>query len=79
MIYDAVIFDLFGTLIDNASPENRFRLFRDPAVGLGGDPDVFATAWLGIYRDRATGRFGGVANEVRHVCDLLGLEAIQFT
>lgn len=75
--YDAVIFDLFGTLIDNASPEQRVRLFREPAVGLGSDPDEFASAWLGIYRDRATGRLGGVANEIRHVCDVLGLEPTQ--
>jgi putative hydrolase of the HAD superfamily len=72
--YDAVIFDLFGTLIDNASPDQLRRLFRDPATGLGGDPDEFATAWLGIYHDRAVGRLGSVANEIRHVCDLVGLQ-----
>lgn len=77
MNYDAVIFDLFGTLIDNASPEGIRRLFRDPAVGLGGDTDEFMSAWLGIYHDRAVGRLGGVANEIRHVCGLLGLEPTQ--
>lgn len=75
--YDAVIFDLFGTLIDNASPNGIVRLFRDPAIGLGGDPDEFMAAWLGIYHDRAIGRLGGVANEIRHVCNLLGLDVAQ--
>lgn len=77
MNYDAVIFDLFGTLIDNASPEQLISLFRDPAVGLGVDLDEFMAAWLGIYGDRAIGRLGGVANEIRHVCGLLGIEPTQ--
>lgn len=72
MNYSAVIFDLFGTLIDNASPEDLVRLFRDPAVGLGGDADEFAQAWISIYSDRAVGRLGGVENEIRHVCRMLG-------
>ncbi len=75
--HDAVIFDLYGTLIDNASPEDRGRMFRDPAVGLTDRLEEFRDAWLGIYHDRSVGRLGGVANEIRHVCGLLGLSPTQ--
>ncbi len=72
MTYDAVLFDLFGTLIDNASPEQRVRLFRDPAADLNCDPDEFMNAWLGIYHDRSIGRLGSVENEISEVCGQLG-------
>ena len=70
--FDAVIFDLFGTLIDNASPEQLVRLFRDPAADLNCDPDEFMKAWLGIYQDRAIGRLGSVENEISEICGQLG-------
>jgi len=74
---DAVIFDLYGTLIDNASIEDRRRMFREPAAGLTDRLDEFRDAWLGIYHDRSIGRLGSVDNEIRHVCGLLGIEPTQ--
>lgn len=74
MTYDAVIFDLFGTLIDSATPAQLIRLFRDPVVDLNCDADAFMSAWLGIYQDRATGKLGSVANEITYICKKLGVE-----
>jgi putative hydrolase of the HAD superfamily len=74
LTYDAVIFDLFGTLIDSANPQHLIRLFRDPVADLNCDADAFMSAWLGIYQDRATGKFGSVANEVIYICKQLGIE-----
>lgn len=75
MAYDAVVFDLFGTLIDSASAESLIKMFRDPAACLDCDHDEFMSTWLGIYNDRATGRLGGVINEIKHVCNLVGVQA----
>ena len=35
------------------------------------------SAWLSIYDDRATGRLGSVINEIKHVCDLVGIKASE--
>jgi putative hydrolase of the HAD superfamily len=41
----AVVFDLFGTLIDDSTPAEYAVLLRNVADGLGVDPDAFAVAW----------------------------------
>jgi putative hydrolase of the HAD superfamily len=41
----AVVFDLFGTLIDDSTPAEYAMFLRDVADGLGADPDAFAAAW----------------------------------
>lgn len=74
MKYDAVIFDLFGTLVDNASQEAIYNTYVIPATVLGVDVEKLAPVWLGIRRERDSGQFGSVAGDIRHVCDLLGLK-----
>jgi putative hydrolase of the HAD superfamily len=75
LIYQAVIFDLFGTLVDSANSAHLIKLFREPVASLDCDADEFMTAWLGIYQDRATGRLGSVANEIKYLCDRMGVQA----
>jgi putative hydrolase of the HAD superfamily len=41
----AVVFDLFGTLIDDSTPAEYAVFLQDVADGLGADPDAFAAAW----------------------------------
>jgi putative hydrolase of the HAD superfamily len=41
----AVVFDLFGTLIDNSSPGEYDVFLREVAGRLGADPEVFRAAW----------------------------------
>lgn len=73
MNYDAAIFDLFGTLVDNAPREEILRAYREPAALLGVNTEEFVDAWLGIRSQRDAGRFGSVEGDIRHVCQLLGV------
>jgi putative hydrolase of the HAD superfamily len=41
----AVVFDLFGTLIDDSTPAEYAVFLRNVADGMGADPDAFAAAW----------------------------------
>jgi putative hydrolase of the HAD superfamily len=41
----AVVFDLFGTLIDDSTPAEYAVFLQDVADGLGADADAFAAAW----------------------------------
>ena len=58
--YDAVIFDLFGTLVDNPeAPGDRLnaysRALRDTASILGAPADEFARLWRGYNQDADDG------------------------
>lgn len=74
MRFDAVLFDLFGTLIeflpDELYDENGYRM----ADALGVPPMEFREAWLSTNVERNEGRFGSLAGDVRAVCRLLGHE-----
>jgi putative hydrolase of the HAD superfamily len=41
----AVVFDLFGTLIDDSPPADYGRFLAETAEKLGADPELFADAW----------------------------------
>ncbi len=43
--YAAVIFDMFGTLVDNVSQEDYQRVLTDMASVLSAPPDDFVRLW----------------------------------
>ena len=51
----AVVFDLYGTLIDDAPPEDYARFLAETARVLGADPDRFRRAWEANDVARYTG------------------------
>jgi putative hydrolase of the HAD superfamily len=51
----AVVFDLYGTLIDNAPPEDYARFLAATADAIGADPEGFRTAWEANDVARYTG------------------------
>jgi putative hydrolase of the HAD superfamily len=69
----AVIFDLFGTLVDFLSSEEWGRSDEAIASVLSVSVDEFRKAWGSINSERHEGRFGGLEGDVKHVCGLLGL------
>ncbi len=71
MKYDAVIFDLFGTLIDNYSVDEHERVLQEMAGALGAPGDDFARLWVEMYDDRATGVFPTLEANIEHICRLL--------
>ena len=76
--YDAVIFDLFGTLVDNPeAPGGRLtaynRALRDTASILGAPADEFARLWRSTTRMRMTGVFPSAEGYLAHLCRELGV------
>ena len=68
--YKAVIFDLFGTLIDLPDyPENRDEM----ADVLRIDRTVFERAWAEAMHDLMTGRFSPIEVGLMHICRRLGV------
>jgi putative hydrolase of the HAD superfamily len=76
MKYDAVIFDLFGTLV----PSFDDSLFGDCLAGmaaeLGMREEMFRHAWLRETNVRRhTGAFDSLREEILHICELHDAEA----
>jgi len=74
MQHTAVIFDLFGTLVDIFSAEEYFRVLAQVAEAVGASPEAFAAAWRHGFDQRAVGAFGGVEGNIAYVAHRLGLE-----
>jgi putative hydrolase of the HAD superfamily len=74
--FEAVVFDLFGTLVPEFSKRDFFRSVREMARVLDADPDAFEAAWTGSALERQTGGFATVEDNVRHICASLGLEPV---
>jgi len=72
--FEAVIFDLFGTLVPEFSRSDFHDSVRLMAAELGGDPEAFLAAWTETAVRRQTGAYpGGLAENVRAICASLRL------
>jgi putative hydrolase of the HAD superfamily len=71
---EAVVFDLFGTLVPEFSKTDFFGSVRDMARVLGADHDRFEDAWRRTAEARQTGVFATVEDNVRHICGDLGVD-----
>ena len=76
--FDAVIFDLYGTLVDETTgtPERRAELDRvtqEIAAVLGAPQDPFMALWSSTVAQRATGVHGSFEAYVTALCDELGV------
>ena len=74
MTAEAVVFDLFGTLVPEFSTSDFFESVRDMARVLGADHDRFEDAWRQTAEARQTGVFATVEDNVRHICEALGVD-----
>jgi putative hydrolase of the HAD superfamily len=75
MKYRAVIFDLFGTLVDNFSLREQQDILARMASILSAPADEFMRLWFGIFNERATGLFGSLEGNIEHICRKLGISA----
>jgi len=76
--YDAVIFDLYGTLVPEIAREEFARTVRAIATALGLDVAAFERAWDATSVDRQTGAFpGGIPENVRAAAAAIGAEPPQ--
>jgi putative hydrolase of the HAD superfamily len=74
----AVVFDLFGTLIDDTPPDAYRALLADIAGHLGADPDQFRAAWsrhdISRYTEPIEDAFGAMCADLG-VGDRAGIDA----
>ncbi len=68
MKYQAVIFDLFGTLVENFSRAEYQSTLAEMASVLGAPPDAFVRLWADTFDLRSTGVFKNAGACVRHIC-----------
>jgi putative hydrolase of the HAD superfamily len=72
--FDAVVFDLFGTLVPEFSRTDFFDSVRAAADRLGCDPAAFEDAWSRTAALRQTGGYpGGIEENVRAILAELGV------
>jgi len=64
----AVIFDLYGTLIDLFSPEDEQRQLSKIAAALQTPLDRFTRLWADTYPERVTGAFADVQSYLLDLC-----------
>jgi len=75
MKYKAVIFDLFGTLVDNFSLREQQDILARLASIVSAPADEFMRLWFGTFNERATGVFGSLEGNIEHICRKLGILA----
>lgn len=75
MRHRAVIFDLFGTLIDNFSASEYAGILEQMARLVGAPVRDFAGQWRKTVGERMAGRFPTVEAGIADVCAALGLRA----
>lgn len=75
MTYDAVIFDLFGTLVPSVTAESVSSSLREMALAVGAEPKEFRRLWSDndVRRMRYTGVLMTPADNVMHICRRLGV------
>ena len=70
-LYEAVIFDLGGTLIDQSTWEEQDRYIKQMAGVLNLPYDDFLRLWRATYTERTKGSFGSVEKGIEYICQRL--------
>ena len=73
MKFKAVIFDLYGTLVDNFSAHAHEEVLRKMASVVGAPADDFVRLWFESYDWRAIGKIASPEENIRYVCQKLGI------
>jgi len=71
--YQAVIFDLFGTLIDKISLRDHINTLNQMASAVSAPPDEFIRWWFATFDDRGLGVFKSLDENIDYICRKLGL------
>jgi len=70
---DAVIFDLYGTLVPEFPRSAFYETVAHMADTLGADPVAFRAEWDRTAVGRQTGAYDGMPGNLRAVCEALGM------
>ena len=72
MRYKAVIFDLFGTLVEKFPVDESLKVLEEIADVLHVDFKELTRAWWESFDERHSGRFGSLEEDFRNVAHRLG-------
>jgi putative hydrolase of the HAD superfamily len=73
--FDAVLVDLWGTLLPYADENEREQNLAEMARILGVEPDPFVEAWIGSISERCLGSLGSLEDTVRRFALAQGVRA----
>ena len=73
MEYDAVIFDLFGTLVDTFPFREHELMLSEMAAALSASPHDFSRLWVETFNERGTGAFPTLEANIEYICRVLAL------
>lgn len=71
MKYKAIIFDLFGTLVDSYSVQGYNRYLTEMASALGLPEEDFSKLWRDTIYERGIGIFKTTEESIRYICNKL--------
>jgi putative hydrolase of the HAD superfamily len=71
--FEAVVFDLFGTLVPEYTKADFYAAVASAAEVLGADAEAFRAEWDRTAVARQTGGFRDLRSNLREICDTLGL------
>jgi putative hydrolase of the HAD superfamily len=77
--FEAVVFDLFGTLVPEYTKADFYGAVTAAADAVGADRDAFRAEWDRTAVARQTGGFRDLRSNVRAICDTLGLASDDAT
>lgn len=72
MLFNAVIFDLFGTLVDGFAMAST-GYHEEFSAALGVDHESFMQHWRQITASRTLGDFQSVEASIEHICERMGV------
>jgi putative hydrolase of the HAD superfamily len=73
MKHEAVIFDLFGTLVDIPPIQEHKHVLSDMAGVLFVSAGDFENLWIDTFNERMTGIFASPRANIEHICQRVGV------
>lgn len=73
MKYQAIIFDLFGTLIDKLSLREHKKILEQMASTISAPPESFVQLWFDTFDERGLGIFQTLEANIEYICKKLEL------
>lgn len=71
--FEAVVFDLFGTLVPELPLRAWEGMFQEMAAALGVDAAAFRRGWRDTVVERQTGGFRDLGSNLREICRRIGV------